>query len=67
MKTTNSKTFQPLKLKQTHCTKMFWSNDCEKPQLGENPEEEFLIKEEYSKNFQQKKLFLRPSLTKFQI
>ena len=34
---------------------MFCSNDREKPQLGENPEEEFLIKEEYLEIFQHKK------------
>ena len=44
-------------MKQTHCTQMFWSNDRAKPQLGENPEEEFLIKEEYSENFLQHKNF----------
>ena len=53
-------------MKQTHCTQIFWSNDRTKPHLGENPKEEFLIKEEYSIFFlQRKKLFLQHPLTKF--
>ena len=40
---------------------------CFGQKTGQNPEEEFSIKEEYSEKFKYNELFLQPSLTKFQI